>query len=278
MKHSELLCVALVVACVALGLPARAAGTDGIADANLVARSEPGFAKLALDDARLILTAPVRWDMHDWLWFSADALVVAGVALAADPGVEGYVEDHNSESFSRALKRIEPFGSDYSFGVMGAFYAGGLIADDSTAKRVAGDSLMASILAGGIITPVIKSAAGRTRPIKDEGDYDFHPFSGNHSFPSGHTTQAFAVGSAIAEHYDALWIKALSYGMASLVGIARVDHKAHYVSDVVAGAMIGTSVGRAVVHINERERAGGRTSITLVVDGDFNGVAASICF
>jgi membrane-associated phospholipid phosphatase len=35
-----------------------------------------------------------------------------------------------------------------------------------------------------------------------------------------------------------------------MVGLARIEHKAHYASDVLAGAIIGASVGRAVVHSN----------------------------
>ena len=51
----------------------------------------------------------------------------------------------------------------------------------------------------------------------------FHPFpNSERSFPSGEATQAFAVASVIAAHYDGLWIKISSYSIASLVGMARI--------------------------------------------------------
>ena len=276
MKFLELPCVVLVVSCAVLNAPARAAETNSAPAVNFVTRPESSYPRLVLEDARLVLTAPVRWDVRDWLWFSADALVVAGVALAADPGVEGYVEEHNSESISRALKWVEPFGAEYAIGLIGAFYAGGLITGDSTARHVGEDGIVASILAGGIITPALKLATGRTRPRADGEDYDFHPFSGNASFPSGHATEAFAVASVVTEYYDGTWVEVLSYGVASLVAAARVDHTAHYVSDVVAGALIGSSVGKVVVRTNARERSG--LTLQPVIGDDFVGLAACTTF
>ena len=47
-----------------------------------------------------------------------------------------------------------------------------------------------------------------------------------------------------------------SYSIASLVGLARIYHQAHFASDVVAGAMIGTLVGKSVVSYNNDLRSG----------------------
>jgi membrane-associated phospholipid phosphatase len=47
----------------------------------------------------------------------------------------------------------------------------------------------------------------------------------------------------------------VTYGTATLVGFARIHHKAHFLSDVTAGALIGNAAGRAVVRINRRERS-----------------------
>ena len=52
-----------------------------------------------------------------------------------------------------------------------------------------------------------------------------------------------------------LWVGATAYGVAALVGYARMAHDAHYLSDVVAGAVIGTTIGKLVVRTNERSRA-----------------------
>ena len=238
--------------------------------------AEPSYPRLVWDDTRLVLTAPARWDSGDWLGFSAGSLAVVGAALLLDRPVAEHVDKHQNDALDRDLKVVEPFGAEYSYAVLGAFYAAGAVTHDSNAKQVTGDGLAASLIASGIITPCLKTAVGRSRPHDDKGTHDFHPFTGDASFPSGHATQAFAVGSVIAAHYDSPWVTAVSYGTASLVGAARVDHRAHFVSDVLAGALIGTSVGRAVVHINGRERSA--VALEPVVDAEFCGVQARVAF
>jgi membrane-associated phospholipid phosphatase len=123
--------------------------------------------------------------------------------------------------------------------------------------------------------PVLKVAGDRRRPRETDRTFDFR-HSGA-SFPSGHTTEAFALASVIADHYDSGWIKGVSYGSAALVGFARIHHQAHFLSDVAAGALIGTAVGRAVIHRNEAERS--RFTISpLLGPHDQPGVAVAISF
>ena len=62
------------------------------------------------------------------------------------------------------------------------------------------------------------------------------------------------MAATIAEHDDRLWVKGLAYGVASLVGYARVDHDAHFVSDVTAGAFIGIGVAKRVAELNRQHR------------------------
>jgi membrane-associated phospholipid phosphatase len=152
-------------------------------------------------------------------------------------------------------KTVRPLGTYASFGVLGGFYLGGLIAHDARAQETAVDGLIASGLAAGVITPLLKEIVGRSRPSAHVGTYDFHPFSGSASFPSGESTQAFAVASVISAEYPNAWVEVVSYGLAGLVGYARMRENAHFASDVLAGALIGNGVGRAVVRINKRLRA-----------------------
>ena len=78
------------------------------------------------------------------------------------------------------------------------------------------------------------------------------------------------MGSVIAEHYDNPWVSAASYGTASLVGLARIYHDHHYVSDVLAGALIGTTVGTSIVRHN---RARAKVTFAPVVEPGFYGLA-----
>jgi len=66
--------------------------------------------------------------------------------------------------------------------------------------------------------------------------------SDNKSFPSGHTTLAFASATTMYRRYG--WQTAIpAYTLASLTAYARVDARKHHWYDVVAGAVIGTGSG-----------------------------------
>lgn len=97
-----------------------------------------------------------------------------------------------------------------------------------------------------LITRTLKSVVGRVRPSAGMGPDRFRPFSGHHSFPSGHTTVAFAVMSAWVfsyPHTATYALLALSTGTA----FARVAHNRHWPTDVFAGAAIGICTARFLV-------------------------------
>jgi membrane-associated phospholipid phosphatase len=116
------------------------------------------------------------------------------------------------------------------------------------------DGTASLFISAGLVVPGLKFVTGRSRPSADLGSSDFRPFTGGESFPSGHTTAAFAVAGSIATHYDRLWIKGLSYSVAGLVGYSRMVHDAHWLSDVTAGAFIGIGVAHEVTRLNLERR------------------------
>jgi membrane-associated phospholipid phosphatase len=200
------------------------------------------------EDTRYVLTSPLRWNGQDWFdCGAATALVLASSHFDARIRYEAQEEHHVGDNLTKSFQQ---FGSIYSFLVLGTFEACGIAADSPKAKAVAFDGLVASFISSGIVTPVLKYTVGRVRPNRTESTFQFKPYSGNCSFPSGHTTQAFAVASVITAHYDAWWVKTLAYGTAAAVGYSRIQQNQHFASDVVAGAMIGYTVGRTVVRHN----------------------------
>lgn len=239
------------------------------------ADAQPSYPELVVDDVKHVVTAPMRWEKDDWMDFGIATLAVAGTAALIDQPVrKAMIRHHGSNKY---MRRIEPFGAEYSLGVLGGFYLAGVALDNDKAVSVAQDGLAASIVASGIVTPALKFTIGRSRPRQNAGRYDFHPFSGSVSFPSGHTTQAFAVASVISAHYDNLLVDTAAYGVAAAVGLARVYHDAHYTSDVVAGAIIGTLVGHSIVEHNQKLREG-KLALLPEVGPDMVGVRLAARF
>ncbi len=79
-----------------------------------------------------------------------------------------------------------------------------------------------------------------------------------HSFPSGHATTAFALATALAILYPrGRW---LFYVVAVLVCVQRVFARAHYVSDVIAGATIGFVLCRLLMDAMNRRQSGRRVT------------------
>ncbi len=207
------------------------------------------YPEILLDDVKYVVTAPVRWDEAEWREAGWASLAVIGTALVIDRPLRDEMRRHTGDNTS--ITQIERFGAQYAAATVGGFYLVGVLADDERSVRVAQDGIAASLIASGIVTPAIKLVTGRSRPRADEGIYHFKPFSEtNSSFPSGHTTEAFALASVIAGHYDESWVDITAYSIAGLAGLARTYHHAHFASDVLAGAMIGTAVGKSVVARN----------------------------
>lgn len=62
-----------------------------------------------------------------------------------------------------------------------------------------------------------------------------------HSFPSGHTSLAFAMAQIIHHEYgeQSIWYSVGAYSCAATVGFMRIAKGAHWASDVLVGAGIG---------------------------------------
>ena len=94
----------------------------------------------------------------------------------------------------------------------------------------------------------VKLMVGRERPFESSNDADvFRPFSSHDSFPSGHTTFAFATAAAIAHEAPQRWVPWVAYPVAGAVGWSRMRDDRHWASDVLAGSLLGTWVARRTI-------------------------------
>lgn len=100
---------------------------------------------------------------------------------------------------------------------------------------------------------LIQHITGKLRPAAGNGAVTylplFHGFwmSGGLSFPSGHTTFAFCMATFLSYLYPKR--KQLFFGIASACGISRVVFKAHFFSEIYAGALLGYTVMAVVIYI-----------------------------
>ena len=100
----------------------------------------------------------------------------------------------------------------------------------------------------GLVTEMLKLLTHRSRPNKGEGPYKFdgpHWTSGNNSFPSGHSTGAWAVATVFATEFkDHKYVPWIAYSLAAVTSWSRVYDEKHWGSDVVLGALIGYVTGK----------------------------------
>ena len=80
------------------------------------------------------------------------------------------------------------------------------------------------------------------------------------------------LASVITEHYPAMWVQVSAYGLAGMVGAARINEGRHWTSDVLAGAALGTFVGKTLVRFNEHHR---KVSVRPLF-GQINGAEISV--
>lgn len=201
------------------------------------------------------------------LFVPRDLLTISGFSLATalawpyDQKLANQIQQPRSQEnrFLRtAATGFRLIGEPGSIGVAAALYVIGRTSDNAHVEDIglhATESIfLANVVAGGI-----KVVAGRARPELDVNNpRDFQLFRGIRggefqSFPSGHTTTAFAFATAISSEL-ARWqpgtrwtVGPIMYTGAALVGASRIYNNKHWASDVLAGAAIGTFVGSKVV-------------------------------
>ncbi len=212
-----------------------------------LSRASDSFLGGALEDTKLYFTAPLRWDEEDWLYFGG-ALVAIGAAHSFDERVR----DH----FATGSKAVLNGGEDKN-SLRDAAPTVALIAGTGLAAAFFNDrdgyretwSLIEAGAFSGATAEVLGYATGRERPDATTSPNEWG--KGGDSFPSLHTSVAFAVGTVFAEsgNDDYRWIRRIiGYGAATATGYVRVSENVHWLSDSVAGAALGIATARFVLN------------------------------
>jgi len=188
--------------------------------------------------------AAIHTSMPSAPWFAL--LSTAGVATAyqLDRHVWQTYSDTTNGETHRVADAIATLG-DLRF-LAPALLAGFALGKATSQPGLAAASVRIGVttLGAGATSLIVKAATGRARPDAAPGDpSDFDPFHGDASFPSGHATVAFAFASALDEETHSAWVPWIAYPAAAAVGWSRVVQNKHWLSDVVAGAALGTWTG-----------------------------------
>lgn len=119
----------------------------------------------------------------------------------------------------------------------------GYLKKDTELVRDGYKSAITIVLAIGVSTG-LKYTIRRQRPFdKYPSEVIKRDHTGTFSFPSGHTTAAFASATSLSCTYKKWYVTIPSYAYAGLVGYSRLRLGMHYPSDVLAGALIGIASG-----------------------------------
>jgi PAP2 superfamily len=112
----------------------------------------------------------------------------------------------------------------------------------------------------------VKYAVRRTRPNGDK-----------YSFPSGHTSNSFVVATVLDHYYGHRWGIPV-YTVAALIGASRISKGKHYLSDTIAGAMIGYLSARTAIHGHTRSDTAPSLSFAPYRDENGTGLGMTLLF
>jgi membrane-associated phospholipid phosphatase len=189
--------------------------------------------------------------------------VAVGTLLAKpfDERIAVRLQDSSTQD-SRRIQRMATFvrtvatPGSYYIGV--SMYAVGRLSNNDKLADLGlhgTEALIVGEAAGG----VFKALVGRQRPSvlpRNASSYQLgRGLQGDiyRSFPSGHTTSAFAAAAAVSSETSRWWpgtrwvIGPILYTGAALTGVSRMYNNRHWMSDVLAGAGVGTFAGLKVV-------------------------------
>lgn len=101
-----------------------------------------------------------------------------------------------------------------------------------------------------ILAVVVMTTKFIVRRRRPEGEWGaIYRNTDPHSFPSGHAARAFLI-AVIAAGLGPAWLAVILWIWAPLVALARTAMGVHFLSDVVAGALVGTAVGILALWLN----------------------------
>lgn len=143
--------------------------------------------------------------------------------------------EHLDGTFETITNSVRPLSIATTIAVLGT----GLIKNDKNIEKK-GIMIGASLVVASAVSTTLKYTINRPRPFDTYPDIQKIGPGGSPSFPSGHTSEAFSMATSLSLAFPKWYVIAPAYVYASAAGYSRMHLGAHYPSDVLAGAVIGT--------------------------------------
>src|SRR5580700_1528606 len=171
-------------------LPAAALAQAADVDCDQAPESCTTPLSRSLGAIKAYVTAPQRWDTPEWLLFGG-AVVAIGTSHGFDSRVRAHFTENSPASLTGANVDAVQDALPAATLLVGTWTLAH-ITDDGDGRREAGAMLEATVLSVGT-SYVLNYASGRRGPNQTADPNRW--WSGGTSFPSQHTTAAFAIGT-----------------------------------------------------------------------------------
>jgi hypothetical protein len=234
--------------------------------------------KVSVDDGIRTYSSPLRFNNSDWI--KTGAVLFTTVAFM---NFDKDIRKEFSKSHNDSKDKIADVGNAYGnlitpIVVGGGIYSYGLILKDEYFRET-GRMLLEAVIFSGIITDVTKVISGRSRPYTERGPYFYNMFTfneGSLSFPSGHSTVAFAMSSVLANRIKNVYATVGLYALSSVTALSRIYSDKHWASDVILGSAIGYFVGDYIS--SNKKECNSKSKISYNIYPSINGLGLNVCF
>ena len=177
------------------------------------------------------------------------------VGNGVDYKILKYLQDHRTPAGNRVWLTVSNSVILAPAPAVG-FAVGAVCTDEQSVRRsrfVDAGELMLSELFNISLTMGTKAVVRRPRPwVAYEGDLMCLQTVRSASFPSGHTSVAFAAATSLSLISPRWYVVVPAYLWAGAVGFSRMYVGAHFPSDVFAGALVGTGSALLMHLIRQR--------------------------
>jgi len=234
--------------------------------------------RISYYDGLYTFSSPARFDKYDLIKMEVTLLTTAAL-MPLDKDIRKEFSKSHNETKDKIADIGNAYGNLITPVIMGSgIYSYGLFFKDEYVRET-GRMIFESILFSGIITTITKSVAGRSRPYTEQGPYFYKMFTideGSLSFPSGHSTVAFAVSSVLANRIKNVYASIGLYTLSTVTALSRIYSDKHWASDVILGSAIGYFVGDYIS--SDNKKCDSINKVFYNIYPTINGLYLNICF